>query len=432
MTSSPLTLTLGIELELYLKVYIPEIVNSDQSNPLLLVADPAQRPYLRKKFITRAVHDEMNAALLDAGFDAGWQQFGHGGGWLITDDSTITPPRMPPQDAQDWVYVGAELASPVLPFNTDSLNEITNVVNFLASKYPISTNESCGFHVHVGNSTNGFPLQTLKSFYTIAATYERQIQSIHPPHRLNNFFCTAISSLLPNMLTSAKAAIIAEASTVDDFVKLLTNPSGRYTAYNLNGLVNGPYRTIEFRQHAGTTNVAAVTNWVQFVVGLIAWAHAAGPHDVLSLVQQVCDNPDMEFSDLLGSLQMEHLIEFYRPRINTHRRMSWELLAAAEEEENRIRRREEREVSELRMQNPSIEERHLGRLQTNVQPDTHVSGNETIEPQQEEQVEYDYSPVESPDGEEDTEEEVAEMGTLTQDEIDEAFGSGVGDWRLLS
>ncbi|KAI9696014.1 MAG: hypothetical protein M1836_005845 [Candelina mexicana] len=464
MTSTSLTLTFGIELEFYVKVYMPKYINADELIPLLVAADPDHRPYLRTRYLTQKVYNEIICAISNSGYKAGWSDWLDGEAWLIMDDSTITVPRVPPQDAQDWIYMSAELKSPVLRFDLNSLNEITSVINQLTSRYSISINQSCGFHVHVGNSVHGFPLQTLKNFYTLAAAYENQIQSIHPPDRLDHHFCAPISSYLP-MSIPKKAAIIAEASSIEDFVMLVTNPLSRYTAYNLHGLVHGPFKTIEFRQHAGTMDIPAIAHWVRFVGGLVAWAHAAGPHHLLWLLQKVNENPDMQFTELLYELDMDSLIPYYRTRMNKHGPASWQMPSVGDEKREAIWKTEEREIQELErlsMEDFIVEQRHMERLQTAYPSaqqafnDTHIEWSRLVDSEREkeetgnghdekqglkkERIEEQgmYEDVDSifeqgpGSSDDDISDEVAEMGTLTQDELDEVLGSGVGDLAFLN
>ncbi|KAI9796516.1 MAG: hypothetical protein M1835_003850 [Candelina submexicana] len=462
MVSTSLTLTFGIELEFYIKVYIPKYTNADELIPLLVAADPDHRPYLRTRYLTQKVYNDIICTISDSGYKAGWSDWLDGGAWLITDDSTITVPRMPPQDTQDWIYMSAELKSPILRFDLNSLKEITEVINVITSRYSIGTNQSCGFHVHVGNSVHGFPLQTLKNFYTLAAAYENQIQSILSPDRLGNLFCVPISSCLPLSMPK-KAAIIAEASSIEDFIMLVTNPLGRYTAYNLHGLVHGPFKTIEFRQHAGTMDVPAIAHWVQFVGGLVSFAHSAGPHHLLWLLHKVSENPDMQFTELLYELDMDSLMPYYLTRMHKHGPGSWQVPSVEDEKREAIRKAEEREIQErerLGMEVFIMEQRRLERLQTaypsaqQASNDTHIEWTRTVDSErgQEEtgnghdeeqglenkknEQQGMHEDVDSffkqgfGSSDDDISDEVAEMGTLTQDELDEVLGSGVGDLAL--
>lgn len=46
------------------------------------------------------------------------------------------------------------------------------------------TNKSCGFHVHVGNGSAGFPLQTIKNVLSVCTAFERFIDSMHDTTRI--------------------------------------------------------------------------------------------------------------------------------------------------------------------------------------------------------------------------------------------------------
>lgn len=73
-------------------------------------------------------------------------------------------------------------------------DEITGILNTLSKALDtrlsgrqgrrLVTNDSCSLHVHVGNSSNGFPLQTVKNLLSICTAFERVIDGMHAASRI--------------------------------------------------------------------------------------------------------------------------------------------------------------------------------------------------------------------------------------------------------
>ncbi|KAI9811729.1 MAG: hypothetical protein M1827_005274 [Pycnora praestabilis] len=93
-----------------------------------------------------------------------------------------------------------------------------------------------------------------------------------------------------------------------------------FKAYNLYALRH--YRTVEFRQHAGTLDPDRITNWIQFVAGLVRWAHWAWIFGCLPLVSKYAgtDEAFETFSvlDLMREVGLGALVPYYKDKVNDH------------------------------------------------------------------------------------------------------------------
>lgn len=73
-------------------------------------------------------------------------------------------------------------------------DEITGILNTLSKALDtrlsgrqgrrLVTNDSCSLHVHVGNGSNGFPVQTIKDLLSICTAFERVIDGMHAASRI--------------------------------------------------------------------------------------------------------------------------------------------------------------------------------------------------------------------------------------------------------
>ena len=160
-------------------------------------------------------------------------------------------------------------------------------------------NDTCGLHVHLkpNGDDNDFDLNTVQHLAYIVATYEREIDKLHPFHRRT---CAprgaSDNDLQPNtekfrdddgiLFDDFKEyqTLITETRNMHDLQRLMGR--GKGYVVNFSNLLrrrpatDGP-RTIEFRQHEGVLRGEMVEWWVKFCIGLLQLAnHAATQMDV--------------------------------------------------------------------------------------------------------------------------------------------------------
>lgn len=136
--------------------------------------------------------------------------------WNVVTDQSIKLKNHQNKDLRenDCDVFGVELTSRVLAINRDNetvksmtdaehvhtvtyQEEITRVLNTMNKAFTSQTstngsrqarrldiNESCAFHVHIGNGTAGFPEQTIKNLLSICTAFERVIDGMHATSRI--------------------------------------------------------------------------------------------------------------------------------------------------------------------------------------------------------------------------------------------------------
>ena len=340
--AEPLTLTFGVELEFVLRfdlkdypmdnpydsLYKQDIDDIfDELNEIYPPLDQEDEDIaMVSKAQEESARDNFFHALAGKGFPISRGSKSKSDTWKITKDSSIKAddPLTGQQDVR-YGYAGIELKSPALPYTAESLVKIREMCQHL-EKFDIQVNKSCGLHVHVGNERKGFPLETMKNLCILTATFERELESIHPAHRISNFYARSIGSVFHNgnSLPGIRR-MIRNAETVEDLIQLVQK-GVKHRAYNLNNLKSSEdLRTFEFRQHEATINADAITRWVELTCGLVDKAHRFAVQDHLNAgemdayINHMNSIPQLSIIDLVKSLGLEDVASYYEGRgLHTH------------------------------------------------------------------------------------------------------------------
>lgn len=146
-----------------------------------------------------------------------------------------------------------ECVSPILDNNTTGFRSLENCCKTLneAGAY---VNKSCGLHVHVGigdlNNTQ------IVNIYKNYQKLEDLIDSFMSESRRNSQWACSLRRF--------------------DFSDCNTQRDLEYTIGTRYCKVNpqsySRHRTVEFRQHGGTTNYQKISMWVKFCTKLVAWS----------------------------------------------------------------------------------------------------------------------------------------------------------------
>ena len=163
--------------------------------------------------------------------------------WKLVSDATVSSGSR-----------GGELVSPVLR-GQGGLDELKAVLEALNACEDVSVNFQCGVHVHV--KPDYLTVEKVKSIYKRYAENETQIDMWMPPSRRGN------SSRWCNSIISDLNSPSFE-NFSDDLSSMAYLFGTRYKKVNLQSLSR--YGTIEFRQHAGSTDYVKISNWIKFLV----------------------------------------------------------------------------------------------------------------------------------------------------------------------
>lgn len=149
-----------------------------------------------------------------------------------------------------------EVVSPVLK-GKKGLNSLKSLCNSLAA-VGARVNRTCGLHVHIGAAAIGDA-----HYCRLVRNYQKlelAIDTFLPESRRgnNNRFCKSMSGLdLSRCNTKTDCFYV----TADRYFKVNMAP-----AYHR-------HKTIEFRQHSGTTDYEKISHWVMFLAKLVEYSY---------------------------------------------------------------------------------------------------------------------------------------------------------------
>lgn len=149
-----------------------------------------------------------------------------------------------------------ELVSPIL-VGEDGINQLERVCQILEAKRA-KVNKSCGLHIHF--EARSFSLSSWKNLFHNYGTLEGVIDSMMPESRrgTTNYYCASIIN---------RVAKVEAANSVQQVVAALPT---RYHKVNTKSFTE--HGTVEFRQHSGTIEFAKISNWINFLHGLVSYS----------------------------------------------------------------------------------------------------------------------------------------------------------------
>ena len=189
-------------------------------------------------------------------------------GWVGKTDSSILPA---------YNYKGVEITSPVLQ-GLDGMQQIAKVTDKLQTMGAVSNN-SCGFHVHVGLPKkcygNGYrdEVETKKFLINLVSWTGKHELGLYASTgnitRVGNIYCNSVQERY-------KLETIREEppSYLED---TFHTHEERYNVLNIINLFNS-YRpdTVEFRVFPGTINLVDIQGYIQVALGLVRKALGSG------------------------------------------------------------------------------------------------------------------------------------------------------------
>jgi hypothetical protein len=109
--------------------------------------------------------------------------------WVIASDLAVF--EKPPDDGEGWYnYSPVELISPVFYYTQEALDEVKFVMTLMSNTYRCGT--TTGLHVHVGNSTKGFPPSVIQKLLGTIWTFKEHLELIHPKVRWDYGMCPSM------------------------------------------------------------------------------------------------------------------------------------------------------------------------------------------------------------------------------------------------
>lgn len=166
---------------------------------------------------------------------------------------------------------GAEVVSPILR-GERGIEAVRSVCKAMTD-FGCKVNVKCGFHVHVDAS--GLDAKAMKSLAKSYVWFESFFDFIMPVSRRadSNQYVKSNRSIFGGYSTDAVKNAFAALDLCDTVEKVIetTCPGGatygRYRKLNLQAF--NRHRTVEFRQHSGTTDADKAEHWIRLCLAIV-------------------------------------------------------------------------------------------------------------------------------------------------------------------
>ncbi len=230
-----------------------------------------------------------------------------------------------------------EIASRILYFTPESLDEVEKVYALLTSNYVCNVNVTTGMHVHLGDGTRGFTFPTMQKLIAFIWAFEPQLDTLHPPNRQNHPFGWSMRDRSNFSETwyrhhgerPGPIRGVLELGKEEDLIQLarqgMDHLSGHNSNYNFEGICRIASEdrtnaradimkpTIEFRQHEGTLDGKRATMWIKTIAGIVRFCQNVQPESLSELLyvvekeewEKLGDTEDQELEKRLGPILAE-------------------------------------------------------------------------------------------------------------------------------
>ena len=186
---------------------------------------------------------ELTAAGINVQVE-GYNHTDHTDHWKLVTDSSLSGNNT------------FELVSPILhgEQGLEELEKVCWVLDLCNAK----VNDTCGLHVYMDAAE--FDLSTWKNLILTYKRLEGVIDNFMPHSRRNNHYCKALTAITENSIKHARNIGELRAAFFHN----------RYHKVNLEAYAR--HRTVEFRQHGGSTNFTKMSAWIHFLAKMITFA----------------------------------------------------------------------------------------------------------------------------------------------------------------
>jgi hypothetical protein len=195
------------------------------------------------------------ASLKQAGINVQWEGYTHQvtSGWKLVYDASVT-------STGTGLNKGLELVSPPLTVEAmrSQLKVITTVLNQLGAK----VDKTCGVHVH--HDVNDYTFADFKNLFVAYDKHSQHIDEIMPMTRRRAYQLNAWTGYC-EPISETELEAIKNAESIQDITQIMRQ---RYRVLNFTSFVK--YGTIEFRQHAGSTDFDKLMNWIMITQKMVA------------------------------------------------------------------------------------------------------------------------------------------------------------------
>ncbi|KAK8101462.1 hypothetical protein PG999_011836 [Apiospora kogelbergensis] len=282
--------------------------------------------------------------------------------WSVTEDITVssrgTFDPFDPRHTRDTYLEneiqgshGVEIITPAITDTPGDYQEVVKVFNLLRGLFFLHVNDTCGLHVHVAFGKHVITMPPLRKIACLLFALDPFLATIHPDHRTNNNASCPSIRKLSNVAKGWKFAdavndlnrsrmgaddewdpVYAQTATNmgDSMLEYVAIPDavaeiqackkseevawllhcGFRANYNFNGFLDGTLNpTVEFREHAATTDAGRVVAWGRFCVALLRYAAFDMSDEDLKEIVMDCNEAETE-SEPQRKAKLWQLLDF--------------------------------------------------------------------------------------------------------------------------
>ena len=225
---------------------------------------------------------------------------------------------------ENWYEARLEIVSPKYTDANIMLTHIQQIFRHMETpKSFIANVPSAGFHVHVGrNDDQPMDLRALKRLMFATLVFESEIDRLHASYRqFKHYFKTNKLMFIADQPTGYRFKDADKnwrhlKPLVQVRREIFAQPDRSNLQYNDRHLkvnfshIRTPrtgdeknYATVEFRQHASTSDPEEIYHWTIFCVELVRWAHRDVPDDRFLPWAKTWNSNKIQFKGLLEEMQ---------------------------------------------------------------------------------------------------------------------------------
>lgn len=192
--------------------------------------------------------------------------------WKVTTDATVTTSGYSLGTGDG---VGGELISPILKGDA-GLAKLKRVLEVLNSLPGLKVDVKCGIHVHLGRP-DGWMVEHVQAIFRRYAAFESDFDGIMPHSRRGSRgrYCLSIAG-------DARSVASHRGSDLSGLARCASN--AKFRKVNLQPLKRVS-KTIEFRQHSGSTDYEKIANWVRLLVAFAETSRTMAPRPTSTITQ---------------------------------------------------------------------------------------------------------------------------------------------------
>ena len=194
---------------------------------------------------------------------------------------------------------GIEVKTP--PMAGEDIPAWVQAVCGRAAAYGMTTDKSCGLHVHL--DVRDYDHHSFRRLFRLMRALEPIIYAALPPERMTG------GMSYPLQVAHSRIESIRGQDSLNAAWRTQPNGSGRYHGFNYTAL--GEHGTVEMRYHSGTLNPQKVLPWVKLLMQAVETAKRATYRDIPHTFTDFEDR----FNTLTRFLHLEPLQAHFAARI---------------------------------------------------------------------------------------------------------------------